>query len=310
MTIKTETQNVKLSGHKIDIPTFLEVYSAMHFSPLVPSPVQDRSGMMVVAPSGSLKTSLLMHLSRNYQSVVSDSNWHYGKLLKMRAAFFNNSVRSIVIPELSSLYAGDPRTGGRCEALFQQMAGEGSISTNEQDSRFQRYEMRAMIFAALTPEFAAKHHASWEEGFHRRFVWVHLAMENEEVLLDYLTAGKQADMIVNPIVEPPERFIPNNLKLDDRMFVRSLLKDQKDFGPNHTRFNMMCKTAAVLMWQFERTKSKKNWRHVLKDFSVCMSDKAALLVIPDEPETQKYRKEIERKELSKYIKRKRKSQTA
>ena len=250
--------------------------------------------MMVVAPSGSLKSQLLMHLQRCYPSTcICDSNWHFGKLLKMKDAFYNGAVRSIVIPELASLYAGDPRTGGRMEAMLQQLAGEGCISTNSADSRWERYEMRASVFGAMTPAFATRKHPFWEEGFHRRFLWAHLAMENEEILLDYLTAGKQADLDVRPIVEPPERFIPNTLDYADRSFVRTLLSSQKAFGPNHTRFTFLCRTAAVLKWHYHRINNKRDWKVTLKAFSVCLSENAALLVVPDEPESVKYRKKQE-----------------
>jgi hypothetical protein len=287
----TTIAQTNLKKPRITIPTFLGTLSAMHFARLVVSPVQDASGMMLVAPSGTLKSQLLMHLQRCYPSTcICDSNWHYGKLLKMREAFYNGAVRSIVIPELASIFAGDPRTGGRMEAMLQQLAGEGCISTNEADSRWQRYEMRATIFGAMTPAFAARKHQFWEEGFHRRFLWAHLAMENEEILLDYLTAGRQADLDVRPIIEPPERFIPDTMTYSDRAFVRTLLSAQKAFGPNHTRFTFLCRTAAVLKWHLHRIGSRESWAKLLKDFSVCLDERAALLVVPDEPESMKYRK--------------------
>jgi hypothetical protein len=287
----TEINTAHSIKPRITIPTFLHVYSAMHFARLVPAPIQDASGMMLVAPSGSLKSQLLMHLQRMYPTTcICDSNWHYGKLLKMRAAFYNGTFRSIVVPELASIYAGDPRTGGRMEQALQQLAGEGCVATNEKDSRWERYEMRVSVYGAMTPEFATRKHQFWEEGFHRRFLWAHLAMENEEVLLDYLTAGKQADIDVPIIVEPPEKFIPDVLSYKEKMFVRELLGSQKDFGPNHTRYMFLCRTASVMKWHHQRTGSKLSWMKVLKDFSVCLSSRAALLIVPEEPDAVAYRK--------------------
>jgi hypothetical protein len=285
-------------GPLLTIPVFLEMLSAFHFARMVPSPIQDASGLMVVAPSGSLKSQLLMYIQRCYPtSCICDSNWHYGKLLNMRASFYNLAVRSIVVPELSSIYAGDPRTGGRMEAMLQQMAGEGSITTNERDSRYERYEMRATVFAAMTPEFASRKHKGWEEGFHRRFLWAHLAMENEDVLMDWLTAGKQAQLDIMPIVEPPEKYIPDTLDFEQRTFVRSLLASQKDFGPNHTRFMFMCRAAAVLKWHYERCNIKRDWQETMKSFSACLGNRAALLIVPPEPTAIRFRKQVETKQL-------------
>jgi hypothetical protein len=285
----------------ISVDTFMEVLCALHFAMLVDSPINDASGLMLVAPSGSLKTSLLMTIPNLYpNSTVCDSNWYYGKLIKMKAVFYNRTARSIVIPELSSVYSGDPRTGGRMEQILQQMAGEGSMATNERDTRWERYEMRAQIFAAMTPEFAAKKHPAWEEGFHRRFLWAHIAMKNEEVLMDYLTNWKRAELEVSqPIIEPAQGTIPNVLTYDDKMKIRDLLESQKDFGPNHTRFVFLCRALSVLKWHYKRIGSKKMAIKTIEDFSVCLSKKAALLTIPLDQTAINYRKKAEKDGVSK-----------
>lgn len=236
-----------------------------------------------------------MVLSSLYpDTCVCDSNWYYGKLLKMRGAFYNGGKRSIVIPELQSIYAGDPRTGTRMEQMLQQMAGEGSISTQETDSRWERYEMRAQIFAAMTPEFATKKNRGWEEGFHRRFLWVHLAMQNDEILMDYLTAWRRAEIEVSqPMIEPAQKYIPDLLDYREKMKVRRMLEAQKDFGPNHTRFVFLCRALSVLKWHYRRIGSKKKAFDTLKRFSVCLSKHAALLVIPEEKTAARYRRQEE-----------------
>lgn len=284
----------------ISVETFMEVLCALHFAMLVGSPVNDASGLMIIAPSGSLKTSLLMTIPNLYpSSCVCDSNWYYGKLTKMKSLFYNRTARSIVIPELSSIYAGDPRTGGRMEQLLQQMAGEGSMATNERDTRWERYEMRAQIFAAMTPEFAAKKHPGWEEGFHRRFLWAHLAMKNEEVLLDYLTNWRRAELEVSqPIIEPAQKIIPNLLTYQDKMDIRDMLESQKDFGPNHTRFVFMCRALSVLKWHYKRINSNKSALHTMRKFSVCLDKRAALLTLPEDQVAVDYRHKKEKDELS------------
>jgi hypothetical protein len=303
--LHSKTRNKLLAGdiHKeipnpITIATFLEVLSAMHFARFVPAPVQDACGMMVVAPSGTLKSQLLMFLARAYpQSCVCDSNWHYGKLLKMKAQFKVSGIRSIIIPELSSLYAGDPRTGGRIEAMLMQLAGEGSLTTNEKNSQWERYEMRATIFGAMTVTFADRKHEFWQEGFHRRFFWAYLDLENDQILLDYLNAGKQAQIDIVPIVAPAEDFIPDTLTYTDKRFLRTLLTAQKDFGPNQTRYIYLCRTGAVLKWHYARNHIKRDWKATLKAFAVCLGKKAATLVIPPEPLALKFKRVQEQKEL-------------
>lgn len=272
----------------------------MHFNRLVASPVMDAGGFMLVAPPGSLKTQLLMHLSRSYPTTcICDSNWHFGKLCKMRHAFYNGTLRSIIVPEFAAIYAGDPRTGSRLESLLMQMAGEGSMSTNEKDSRWERYEMRASVFGALTADLADKKNPDWDKsGFHRRFLWAHIAMENEQTLMDWLTAGKQVDLFVPPIIEPAERYIPDSLTYEDKQFIRNIIEDKQNaFGPNHTRFVFLCRTISVLKWNYKRLGRKQDWKETITRFSSCLGkDKAAaLLVVPDEPTAIEWRKKQEQR---------------
>src|SRR5580692_5730812 len=159
----TESVETERLPH-IALTDFMEVLCALHFASLVPGPVDDNSGLMIVAPSGSLKSTLLMTLGNLYsETCVCDSNWYYGKLLKQKQVFYNRTRRSLIIPELASVYAGDPRTGSRMEQMLQQMSGEGSQSTNNEVA--DRYEMRAQVFAAMTPEFETKKEDAWKEGF-------------------------------------------------------------------------------------------------------------------------------------------------
>ena len=260
----------------------MDMLCAIHFSSYVPSPIMDAGGLMLVAPSGTLKSSLLTAIANLYPSrCICDSNWYYGKMMKLRGSFYNRSIRSIIVPELASIYVGDPRTGGRMEQMFQQMAGEGSLSTNEEDSRFARYEMRATIFGALTPEFAAKKHKGWEEGFHRRFLWAYLSMEDDNVLLDYLIEWKRCNIDMNiPIMEPAEGSIPDLLTPKEKRQISDMLLDQKAFGPNHTRFVTYSKAVSVLRWHYKRMKIKKDAMQTAKNFAGCLSDQAAILIIP------------------------------
>lgn len=276
-----------LLAHNVDKPLigvddFMEMTCALHFSSYVPSPILDAGGMMIVAQSGSLKSSLLTAVSNLYPSKsICDSNWYFSKLTKLSGSFYNRSIRSIIIPELASLYVGDPRTAGRMEQVFQQMAGEGCFSLNDVDSRFARYEMRATIFGALTPEFAAKKHKQWEEGFHRRFLWAHLAMENDDILLDYLIRWKRLELEMSmPIAEPADGVIPDLLTEKEKRKIKDMLLDQAAFGPNHTRFVVFCKATSVLRWHYRRMKIKKEAMETARRFAGCLSDKAAILIIP------------------------------
>jgi hypothetical protein len=82
------------------------------------------------------------------------------------------------------------------------------------------------------------------------------------------------------------------------MKIRQMLESQKDFGPNHTRFVFLCRALSVLKWHYRRIGSKKIALDTLRRFSVCLSDHAALLVIPEEPIAVRYRRNEEKKQIA------------
>lgn len=261
----------------VRLEAILEVVCAIHLASFVTSPVEDRGGLMIVGPPGSLKSTAIDILDANYHNAVSVSNLNTTTLLQMQDQLQSGAVRSVIVPDLQALYAGDPRTVGRVEQAIMQLAAEGHRGASWQDARFQRFKSRCTVFSAMTAKFFERHANPWNDsGFLRRFLWVAYRLDDPETLMRAITHWQRAELgsITIPQV-PANGEIPDRLTVADREKIRSWVKHQP--GPHEIQFSLLCRAASVLIWHYERRKIKRKAMTTLEEFSRTLHKDAALV---------------------------------
>src|SRR5271163_2469959 len=154
--------NVKRWTGQVQSAAFLEALCGFHLSSYVESPYNDRGGVMLVGPPSVLKTAFLDVLEEHYTTVVSMSECTARQLADMSPTFYNGAIRSIIFPDVENLYGGDPRTSGRLERAIMSLTGESRRVVNyDEDSRFQKFQSRCMIFGAMTEKFYRRNAKRW-----------------------------------------------------------------------------------------------------------------------------------------------------
>jgi hypothetical protein len=262
---------------RVRLEAILEAVCAIHLASFVTGPIEDRGGLMVVGPPGMLKSTTIDVLDANYHNAVSVSNLNTTTLLQMQDQLQSGAVRSIVVPDLQALYAGDPRTVGRVEQALMQLAAEGHRGASWQDARFQRFKSRCTIFSAMTGKFFEKHAAAWNDsGFLRRFLWCAYRLEDPETLMNAISQWKRAELgsIIIPQT-PANGVIPDQLSSHDRERIRTWVKHQP--GPHEIQFALLCRAASVLDWHYARKRIKCKAMTTLAEFSRTLNKDAALV---------------------------------
>ena len=231
----------------------------MHLASYVPAPIEDRGGLMILAPPGHLKTTALMTLDRCYHNVVAHSNLNTKTLSGLRSDLVAGAVRSLVLPDLQSLYAGDPRTVERLEQMIMQLTCEGHLGTSMEDTRFRKFITRATVFGAMPFDFAEKHMRHWREnGFARRFVWSSFQLQRPEVLEEALIHWQRATIKGGLAALPQlpiEAEIPAKASQAEMREISTMLKDQP--GPHHLQLVFLGRTLSALKHHYERTGTRK-----------------------------------------------------
>jgi hypothetical protein len=258
----------------------LEAICALHLASYVhDSPVHDRGGLMLVGPPGMLKTTFLDVLDTNYHNAIAASNLNTTTLLKMQGQFYNGSMRSLILPDMQAMYAGDPRTAARLEQAIMQLAGEGNRGASWQDSRTQKFKSRCAVFAAITSRQFEQMSSRWDDiGFSRRFLWASIALADPEALMDAIEQWQRAELGVIKIPDPPlNGTIPNLIGQTERRAIRSWLKYQP--GPHEIQFSLMCRATSALVWHYRERRIKDDPLAVMREFAETLQRDAALVRI-------------------------------
>jgi hypothetical protein len=255
----------------------LEAICALHLSSYVKGPVRDRGGLMLVGPPGVLKTTFLDVLDENYHNTISASNLNTSTLLKLQTQFYNGAMRSLILPDVQAMYAGDPRTAQRLEQALMQLAGEGHRGASWQDSRFQKFRSRCTIFGAMTQKLQEKFSNAWEEsGFLRRFIWASYTLKDPEVLMDALEQWKRAEIgTINIPTLPASGEIPDMLTQEERHEIRAWLKHQP--SPHEIQFALLCRATSALAWHYKAHRIPKRAMETMREFAETLQKEAALV---------------------------------
>ena len=264
---------------EVPVGSLMEAICAIHMSSYVDSPVKDRGGLMLVGPPGVLKTSFLDVLEDNYHNAISASNLNTTTLLKMQQQFHSGTMRSLILPDVQAIYAGDPRTAARLEQALMQLAGEGNRGASWQDARHQRFKSRCTIFGAITNKHYEKMAASWEDsGFFRRFLWSAYTLADPDILMDAIEQWKRADIgTIRVPALPVNRSIPESLTDAERREIRTWLKHQP--GPHEIQFSLLCRATSALRWHYDNRRIKRNAIETMREFSRTLTKDAALVRI-------------------------------
>jgi hypothetical protein len=255
--------------------TILEAICALHLASYVQGPTGEYGGLMVIGPPGQLKTTLLDVLDQNYHNAFSPSNLNTTTLLKLQGQFHNGSMRSLVLPDVQAMYAGDPRTAARLEQALMQLAGEGNRGASWQDARFQRFKSRCAIFGAMTQKLYEQMANRWEEsGFLRRFLWASVSLKDPEVLMNAIEQWQRAEIggISVPVI-PANNTIPDLLTTDERRQIRVWLKHQPT--PHEIQFSLMCRATSALRWHYKTRGIKVDAMETMREFAETLQKDAA-----------------------------------
>jgi hypothetical protein len=251
------------------LSTLVEVLNAVHLSRYVQTPYIQRGGLMLVAPPASLKSSSLSFLME-YPSVMMISDLNVQSFNTMRGDIVSGRTSTLVFSDLEKLYQRHSSVSTNLEGHIKAIADEGFRRPSFQDQRAVCIPAHASVIACMTENFYEKKISQWlNDGFARRFIWCHYALENPELILDALDAGKLialSDRKFSPVI-PADRRIDMEITKEESIFIARLLRFHHQ---RETPTILMRKIVAVLKWKF-----RKDWKAILTDFAPSLSHQGA-----------------------------------
>ena len=164
------------------------------------------------------------------------------------------------------------------------LTGESRRVVNyDEDSRFQKFQSRCMIFGAMTEKFYRRNAKRWDEtGFHRRFIWSVFTLQDANLLMDAVERWMLADIgDIRIPKEPTNGLIKNCLDNQDRARIRTWLHARD--RPHEIRYQILCKAACALKDHYDRRKIDKDALETMHSFAETIQINAAQMVLPPLP---------------------------
>ena len=251
------------------VHSLLETLHAAQHTWLVEGPWDERGGILLVAPPGQLKTTLVYTLD-NYSDALCCSDVNIHSLKSIRDSVLGGRYHTIAFGEMEKLYARNPATAANIEAHLKQFVEEGLRHFSHEDSSAPIMPARCMVIAGITPSALGKMYSIWNEsGFLRRFLRIQYTMRDQKTILEAVHAWKKITMTM-PTIWNGRLVLKYNLEDKDSKFVMVLMKDQPYSTPT-----ILVKRIAVVLKEIR----PDTWRDILRDIGPSFGKNGAMLEI-------------------------------
>lgn len=252
----------------LPVSSLLWFIHSAHASWCVESPWKESGGILITAPPGQLKTTMLYTLEV-YNDALCTSDINIRSMKSVRDMVLGGRYKSIVFGELEKLYARNPATAANIESHLKQFVEEGLRHFSHEDSAIPIMPARAMVLAGMTPSMFGRQYTGWNEnGFLRRFICVQYVLDDEKAILNAVDNWKRINFQVPP--EQPRFQLPYNLTEEESKFVMKLMDEQL-----HSTPTVLLKKIAVVL----KHRHPKIWRVILEDMRPALGKNGARLTL-------------------------------
>jgi hypothetical protein len=264
----------------IKLDTFLTVLWAACLTHRVESKFKSRGGILLVAPPGQMKTSML-NILVDQQGVMGYSDMTTKTLVEARDYIASKKIHTLLLYDMQKIYERKQETAQNIVGCIRALVEEGfSSAAFEDHTNLIQTKARALVMAACTPAFIRQHIVEWDQsGFSRRFLFCHYVLSNPELIVKAIMADDPIPLVLNGHVN-----VPFNLTIplvehdgDETKLRRMLRHGQRG---EEVPLILLRKLLAVLRWRCSRIKKPGvSAMHILDEFSQCMRDEGAEIVL-------------------------------
>lgn len=258
---REKPQNVPRDSTTIYFPegdmtteTLCEFLDAAHLSKFVHSTFTNRGGILIVAPPGSLKTSVMEYVFDYYPNAFVLSNVNQQSLDKFREDMISNRYYTMAFPEYQMLYARDSRTAAGVEQTIAMLVEEGWRKPSFADPRAGGLKSRMLVVGGMPPNFYENHFDGWQKsGFIRRFIICMFSVDNPDMITEAIKGNRKLGL--SGIERKPvgANGIPFNIDNIEANFLHRLVKEQPD---DKTPLILLMRIYAVFKWKHGTSRAK------------------------------------------------------
>lgn len=249
----------------------IEFLSAVHQSRYVNGDFTQRGGVILVAPPGQLKSTIIKLALEDYPDALLLSDMNVQTLSALKNSLLDKRYTSLGFGEMEKLYQRNPSTAMNIEGHIKMLVEEGYIKSSFEDPRTQGLAARCSVIGGITPSWYSRKMRQWlDSGFARRFIFSSFTLLDEDAIMEAIYNWKHI-----PLGKVLQQ-VPGNKKIDysitekENKIVRDSIKQQPTLeGP----FVICKKALCVLKWRYEEQKAMD----IFLDFAESMRATGAML---------------------------------
>lgn len=251
----------------------IEVLSAHHQSKYVGGDFEQRGGIMLVAPPGTLKSTLIKLALEEYPDALTLSDLNINTLNQLKSSLLDQRYVTLGFGEFEKLYARNPATAANIEHHVKALIEEGFLRASFEDQRAPVSPARCAVIGGITPSLFARKYTAWDDnGFTRRFLFSRYTLQRPDAIIEAISRWKAIDFGKVMTQTPVPKKIPYSITRDEDKFIFRCISRQ----PHHETPFVICKKLfCVLKWRYNAKQAHK----IFGDFAESLGDKGALLEI-------------------------------
>ena len=255
------------------VNSLMETISAAVVSRYVGSPFEQRGAIMLVAPPGHLKSTIIKESLVLYSDSLILSDLNVSTLSQLKNSLVSGRYNSIGFGEFEKLYERNPGSASNLEGHLRALVEEGFDKMSFQSPEMIGVTARVLLVGGITPVSYAKRWQSWlDSGFARRFIWSHFKLADEDAIVRAIREWKRISFGKISTAIPANKNIEYVVQKRDARELELMLDHQPS---KETPYTLLKKVFCVLVWRYGRKKAFA----ILHDFSESLQRGGATLYI-------------------------------
>jgi hypothetical protein len=262
----------------LKLDSLLDVLAAFHLSSYVESPMADRGGIAIVAPPGSLKSSIIISCFEDYPDTLALSDIDAKTLNALTQDFETGRYHTLALPDFEKIYQRNPATASNAEGVIAALVAQGRTEASYDDHRtIGLMTARAAVCLGMVPSVVKSRITEWiENGFARRFLWVNYQLHNPRAITEAIHNWSRIEFSDNvAFTMPSKKGIPSmEVTPAESRKLEKFIKAQYDTS---IPLLIMRRILVVLKWKYKDEPRRP--MEILLDFSESLGKNRARLEI-------------------------------
>lgn len=229
--------------------TLIQFLDAAADTKYITGPFDERGGVFIVGPPGSLKTTIIRLAIDSHSDAIPCSDLNVKQWLKIKDDFISARYTALSFPEFEKIYQRHSSTAANLEGIIKALVSEGySIGPNG-DPRMPRLKARALVVGGITTDCFDRHYEFWQKnGFLRRFIWFVVAIHNPDTIVAAIRDWKKIDL-GKIRMRPASGEISVELTEKRSRKIEHIMRAQP--GLHGTAYVLMKKIVSILDWKYD-----------------------------------------------------------